>query len=291
MQGRGQPLTGIKRLRDGEYVFQDRKGYTQYHSSYATASQAMRQSDATYRKKIKSVAPQRPAPPTIQVVQYANRTPGGNVMSERKYFDGGKANTTIQNTSTNWSNAGCMQDIATTNCLFAPQQGNDISNREGRNVYVYNIRVTGEIRLTPVDGLTTGQIEPTVRLLLVMDKQTNATQMAAADLLLMGGAGNHTFDSQNTANFGRFQILKDQMFNLQPISCGGGGTAASFSTMGQTHAFKITHKFSTPLKVNFNGTNAGTVADIVDNSFHFIAGASNATAVTLNYQVRTSFVG
>jgi len=288
MQGGRQTLTGIKRQRDGEYVFTDRKGYTQYHSSYATASQSMRQSDATYRKKQKVAS--RPPPPTISVVQYAPRTPGGNVVSERKYFDSGKITTAIQNVAVDWSNAGCMMDPV-ANALFSPSQGNDISNREGRNVFVYNIRVTGTIRLRPQDGIVIGISPPTARILLVMDKQTNATQMTAQQLLAMTGPGNGLFYSQSTANFGRFQILKDLMYGMQPLTPGGPGTGATFSTMGQVVPFKITHKFSSPLRVNFNATNGGTVADIVDNSFHLICGIDNTVGCDLNYQVRTSFVG
>jgi len=284
----GGKITGIKRLRDGEYVFTDRQGYTQYHSSYATASQAMRQSDATYRKKAKVA--QRP-PPTIQVVQYAPRTIGGQVTSERKYFDKGVATGAIQDVTVNWGNALIMKDPSPGGCLFSPEQGNDISNREGRNVYVYNIRLNGTIRVAPVDGLAVGTAPPTVRIILCMDKQTNGVQMAPGLLITSAGIGNHINDFQSTANFGRFQILKDLLIGTATPQGVGAGTLATFSTLGVVIPFKITHKFSSPLRVNFNASNNGNVADIVDNSFHLLAASDNTTPCTLTYQCRTSFVG
>jgi len=48
--------------------------------------------------------------------------------------------------------------------------------------------------------------------------------------------------------------------------------------------------FKTPVKVQFNATNGGTVAVIVDNSFHIICGASNITyAPTISYYCRVAY--
>jgi len=123
-----------------------------------------------------------------------------------------------------------------------------------------------------------------------MDKQTNGATMNSEDLITSASGVPGTFQFQNTSNFGRFQILKDKIITFPPfpIAANGGNLFQS----GNSRYFKIKYTFKTPLKVNFNSTNGGTVADIVDNSFHLLAGKYNVdTTVTLDYQVRVGFTG
>ena len=60
---------------------------------------------------------------------------------------------------------------------------------------------------------------------------------------------------------------------------------------GNLRSFNWNIRFRKPLIVNYNSQNTGNVADIVDNSFHVIAGVNRAnTSVQLNYKSRVVFV-
>lgn len=222
---------------------------------------------------------------------YVPRTPGGQVVSERKYKDYRSAGFAVAVTNGSFAGAEADPNVGNPLCLFAPTQGNDISEREGRNVYVYSIRIQGVIEVNGQVAQTATDQQQTVRMILCMDKQTNGAQMNSEDLITSSGGVPGTFQFQNTAHFGRFQILKDKTISLGPfpIAANGGG---QLYQGGISKYFKLKYTFKTPIKVNFNATNGGTVADIVDNSFHLLAGRDNAdTPVNLDYQVRVAFTG
>lgn len=222
-----------------------------------------------------------------QAPRFVPRTPGGQIVSERKYFDTqGSSAVNITNASFN----GAEVDPTTVNCLCAPSQGNDISNREGRNIFVYNITVRGTLKVNAQSAQNSGDRGQTVRLILVMDKQTNGTQMASEDLIASAVSVPMTFGFQNTANFGRFQILKDKFIPMGPFPISSNGSVLIQG--GVTKMFKLKYSFKSPIKVNFNSTNGGTVADIVDNSFHILAGRDDPdTPVELTYKARVAFTG
>lgn len=80
---------------------------------------------------------------------------------------------------------------------------------------------------------------------------------------------------QNTAFFGRFRVLKDKRFVLQNPTLTWDGTNLEQSGIGRQ--FKINFKFRKPMMVRYNATNGGTVADVIDNSFHLIGGTLGTT--------------
>lgn len=206
-------------------------------------------------------------------------------MSERKYFDSYNS-TFLAQANANWDTT--VKDPATLNTLFAPTTGNDISNREARNVYVHTIRIKGYLRIS--GDLSTVNLPkcPTVRIILVIDKQTNGTQMTGNNLMA-SSTGDSILAFVNTANFGRFEILKDKMIQLDfPISA---VSATNTSFPNTQRYFKIKHTFKTPLRINFNSNDGGTVADIVDNSFHIVAAKTEAPGVAMVYNCRVGFTG
>lgn len=224
-------------------------------------------------------------------VMYVARTPGGQVNSERKYFDTRCATLAVQITNASFAGAEADPNVGGGNCLFSPTQGNDISNREGRSCYVHKITIQGVIEVNAQTGQAAVDQTQTCRLILCMDKQTNGTQMNSEDLIESTGGVPGTFQFQNTKNFGRFQVLRDKFVNFSQFTIAANGSGQVFQG-GQSKYFKLKYQFKTPIRVNFNATNGGTVADIVDNSFHLLAGRDNADSpVSLDYQCRVSFTG
>lgn len=216
----------------------------------------------------------------------AIRTPRADIVPERKYFTLSLAATAIATSGTTW--AGGELDNATTLCLCAPTTGDDITNRDSRKIQILSIKINGTINVPAQTDVTTSDDAAQIRLLLVQDKQTNSAQLNAEDV--MQGLSNNAINTfQNHSFFGRFQVWKDKTFDLANPNLSWDGT--NMEQQGMTRHFKWNVKFKKPIVVHFNATNGGTVADIVDNSFHIIGLCSNnELAPTLGYAARTTFL-
>jgi len=219
---------------------------------------------------------------------FVPRTRGAASVTERKYFDSYLDDTTVS-AGVTW--AGTELDDATLLTLFCPVTGDDINSRHGRKVSVKKIQIRGNWVIPSQQNQTSGDNFGSIRMILYQDTQTNAAQAQGENLMANPGTASvvvchNTF--QNTANFGRFKVLKD--FYLTPSMASLSWDGTNLEQNGQYIPFKITHKFKKPVTINFNATNGGTVADIVDNSFHLIAHYSSANPSNyVNYQCRTTY--
>ena len=102
------------------------------------------------------------------------------------------------------------------------------------------------------------------------------TQAGGDQVMTPSGALNQIpYTFQNIDNFGRFRVLKDKLIRVQDPNM--SGDAASHDLNGIVVPFKYTIKFRVPVSVRFNQTNGGTIADIIDNSFHVIANTNDST--------------
>lgn len=231
------------------------------------------------------------------------RTRGGAVTGEMKYFDATLSDSALSAVTSTWV-AGTMKDpdttinlgsaaVATPLCLFCPTVGAALNQRIGRKVLVRKIKVTGTINIAQQAAQAAADSANKIRILLVQDMQTNSAQMTGAQLLNDANAAQPTVTInafQNPNNFGRFRVLKDKMFTLSNLNLAGSPTAADVIQASLRYAFKFSVNFKVPLEVHFNATNGGTVADIVDNSFHIVCGCENISyAPTLSYYARTSY--
>lgn len=221
------------------------------------------------------------------------RTRGVYAKGETKYFDSLKTITAIA-ASTNWTGTEYDPDVvpvANCNTLFAPTQGAGINQRIGKSVKVYKIRIHGEIQCPAQTNQTVKDAASVVRIALVQDMQTNSTQAQGEQVFTPPTTATATLaveSFQNIDNFGRFKVLKDKHFILENPSAAFDGT--NIEQAGLIKRFKWTVKFRKPVEVRFNSTNGGTVADIVDNSWHIMAN-NNSTdlAPYIVYQCRVCF--
>lgn len=208
-------------------------------------------------------------------------------ITERKYYDSENTGTAIAASSTTW--AGGELDPATLNTLFCPVQGDDFNQRNGRKVQVLSIKLRGYVQCVKQADQTGADNAALCRIILVQDRQTNAAQLNAEDVIGSGGANVAHAMYQNPAFFGRFRVLKDKNIAMQNPSNTYDGTNVEVN--GLIRHFKMNIKFRKPVEVHFNSTNGQTVADIVDNSFHIIANSTNGDlAATLFYKCRTTFI-
>jgi hypothetical protein len=231
--------------------------------------------------------------PGAPIYKTVPRTRGIYGAGEMKYFDTFKSGAAIQS-SPNW--IGAELDPVAQLCLFAPVTGATIQQRIGRKVYVHKIKVKGTIIQPPAASQANPIITPFCRLMLVMDTQTNASALNAEDVMSGGASSRLAVQQfQNIDNFGRFKVLKDVTYSFGDTQDTTGTAAAGDMTFnGRIIPFKWTYKFKKPLLVNFNAGASGSVASIVDNSFHIIGLATDNTPgtgenFTMSYNSRVTF--
>lgn len=230
------------------------------------------------------------------------RARGAAVTGEMKYFDCEAVGIALAACTTTWVAGTITDPQATINlgdaavgsplCLFSPKVSAALNGRIGRKVKVMKVRVNGIINVPAQGSQGAADTSTMIRICLVLDTQTNAAQMTSAQLFndtTQGGLA--TVNSmQNPNNFGRFRILKEKRFAMTNANLAGSPTAADLVQQGLMRPFKMSCKFKIPVQVNFNATNGGTVADIIDNSLHIVTGANNITyAPTISYYTRVCY--
>jgi len=229
------------------------------------------------------------------------RSRGAAVTGEMKYFDCELGASGISATTTTWV-AGTRLDpsttidlgsaaVATPLNLCSPIVGAALNQRVGRRISVMKVKVRGQVAIAQQAAQAAADSACQVRIILVQDMQTNAAQLTAAGLFNDAGTAATTLNSfQNPNNFGRFRVLKDKIFTLSNLNLAGSPTAADVVQASARRNFKFNVNFKKPVEVHFNATNGGTVADIVDNSFHILAAVdSTAYAPTLAYYSRVCY--
>lgn len=204
----------------------------------------------------------------------------GAAVQEKKYFDANKALTAIPNT---W--VGSEMDPA-INCLFAPGQGGDVTQRSGRKATMLALRMRGAIYCAPQINQTATETPTVVRVIVYQDTQTNKAQSQGEEVMDTTGG---IWGFQNPANFGRFKVWKDKIFRIDNTPITYDGT--DIEQCGAMRNFKFNLKFKKPIVVNFHSSSNEDVADIVDNSFHIIACTySTGFAPQIVYSTRTVFL-
>lgn len=206
-------------------------------------------------------------------------------VTERKYDTLTLGATALVASLSDWT---ATEFDPTANSLFAPVQGDDFNQRDGRKVAVLAIKIRGLVNVPDASDLTASRSGTKVRIIVYQDKQTNGAQAQGEDVM-QSVANNALQTFQNPANFGRFRVLKDMVMNLVPGGVTYDGT--NIEQFGRTYSFKINIRFRKPVIVHYNSTTTATITAIVDNSFHLIANTNSIElAPTIQYVVRTTFI-
>jgi len=256
----------------------------------------------SYKQATKRVA-RKSAGKTRQGYTSVARTRGAAVTGEMKYFDSSLNDSALSAVTQTWV-AGTLMDPSTTinlgsaavanpQCLCVPTVGAALNQRVGRKIMVRKIKVHGQINIAAQAAQPAADSAVKFRLVLVQDCQTNAAPMTGAQLFNDANAAQPTVtinSFQNPNNFGRFRVLKDKMLTISNLNLAGSPTTADVIQASFRRDFKFSVNFKKPVEVHFNATNGGTVADIVDHSFHIVAAVDNvAYAPTLSYYSRVCY--
>jgi len=209
-----------------------------------------------------------------------------SVCGERKYiysvFTGG----VISSLAGTWSTSFRLDPTTTVNLgggaigtplnLCSPPVGSHVDQRIGRAIRIRKVTVRGSVVLQE-DVDATGLEAQIVRVVLVLDKQTNGAAMDPSLCLQNGGAAVFAFPEPGGR--GRFEILREKFIAISPATF-------AFSTnervLGVAKYFKLKYKWPNGLTVLFNSTTGGTVTSVITNSLHILCGKS-ATSGDASY--------
>lgn len=217
-----------------------------------------------------------------------NWVKSGLMSIENKFFDASRGVTTI-NVVTDCSSS--EYDPTTLNCLNAPTQGTGASNREGDFYRIHSVSVSGQIQVAAQADQSAADVSPFVRVYLVQDKFTNATQLSSEDVFVNPGASAALASNPMRVikNEQRFKILDTALVQIVPPTMSYDGTNVEQS--GQSQPFYLSYVWPRGLKVSCIA-NGGTMADIRDNSLHIIAFSnSSGLPAQIAYNSRIRFSG
>jgi len=209
---------------------------------------------------------------------------GGLVGLEYKYVDQFLANTTPQ---ASWV-GGELDPVGGVNCIGACPQGTGESQRDGTRIAVKSIQIQGYAIRTPTVASGSARGANLIQISLVMDTQTNATQLNAEDVYLTQDP--EVPARRVVANSQRFKVLKTWILELHDQSA-FNDAAATGSLGGMVVPFSCYKKMN--VQVDFvAGPGAGTIADFKTVSFHIIACAAVSVATDfITYNSRVRFIG
>ncbi len=234
---------------------------------------------APYTLELKGRAPRRilRAAPIYRKRTY---TPRYESVLENKYVDYEVVASTI---GTSWVG----KNPTTIDCLSATAVGDLETERDGRVYHINSVHLRGAVSQPIQEAQGAPVDDGIVRILLVLDTQTNATAVTAADVMSTTGTRD-IWAHRNLKFTKRFRVIKDLTIRLETsLNAQNEGAVNAFTTSGLKIPWQINHKFTTPIKVQCKlGT--AVVGAINDNSLHIVAAASNAT-ITMEYQSRVRF--
>lgn len=228
-------------------------------------------------------------------VALTNARTGGLLGIETKFLDVAFSNVAITGTSTDGSGGEIQPTSGCTGCFSAPAQGDTSSSREGKKIVIKSALVQGSIFIEKQAAQSTADNIPDLFICIVQDTQTNGVTVNSEDVFknIVGASIGSTQPFRNMSNTSRFKVLKQWKWNRQvslPITNDTGATGGVIQE-GISIPFDISWKGVMP--VNFTvGSTTADVANVVDNSLHLIAFASDASFVPLIYAgSRIRFVG
>lgn len=247
----------------------------------------------TYKRR-RFVRPGRRLPTYNRSTRYLAR-PLGNplAITERKYHDCERITTNVVVPTLDWGNTSVdpLNSIGTSIYSFnAIPVGTSWQQRIGRKVQIVSFKLKGEIGLQAgTVASSIAFIAQTVRLVIFIDMQTNGVYPYSPSGLLFSGPNTTLPISyfQDGNSFGRYKILHDIRFVLNPLSCFYDYGSSVTGVNSNVRLIDYTHNFNPPLTVHYNGANTATNADIVDNSIHMVIGMDNGGAPGCFYSYKT----
>ncbi len=215
-----------------------------------------------------------------------NQRTAGFLGIELKFYDQSLIDSALTSPT---AGAGGEHDPSGTVLLNTVTQGDGEQQRDGRKIMMKSISVVGVIEQLSQANQAAGFVAPNFFVALVLDKQTNGATINSEDVYINPGGNAITATSplRNLQQISRFKVLKLIKLVAPLIQMTYDGT--NIEVGGYTLPFRMDVKLEVPVTYS---ASTETVANIVDNSLHVIAYASNiGGAPQMSYNSRLRFVG
>lgn len=228
-------------------------------------------------------------------VTYAPRTP-----QETKYFDTSQTMNVASAadwTGTELASTGYIQSDGTTvgaytdAALIPSAVGAGYGQVNGNKYYLKKLRVKGHLHGAVQADQADVPIAALVRVVLVEDTQPNGAQAQGEEVFTdMGGASQATlsFLAMGAGSGGRFNILKDKLFTLNPAAASTDG-ASTASTVRNGTVFKLNMNFKKPRQVVLKANSAVPTVASLSNHNIFMLVHSSTTSVVVNSCARAYY--
>jgi len=221
--------------------------------------------------------------------QVANAVSMGFLGIEKKFLDTAKAETTVASVAA-LTGGEYDPSVGCTGCLSCPAQGDTEQSRDGKRIVIDSLIIKGYL-----DNVATASVvaydAQKVFVAVILDQQTNGAQLSSEEVFKNTlNIGDSAANPLKNLLFGnRFRILKSHVFDVTPIGIAGAGNLAA---MGVRRDFDWYVPFKGGLQVNLSAGTTADVANVVDNSLHVVAFASNTNnVVKIAYNARIRFQG
>jgi len=185
-----------------------------------------------------------------------------------------------------WNMDPVLQQAGTNTQVFPVNvilEGASMWNRVGRKVTMKSLKF--DYSLHQNIGTVTGARDK-IRVVLFYDRQTNGATPTNYDVIQgVRGDGttvNDPFVSANLTNRERFLILRDDKWNLAPVTTGGSSINKSTDLLKE-HFVQLKN-----LDVVFKA-NAGTIGDVATGGLFVMVQGDNATAPNAAWVFRSVF--
>lgn len=219
-----------------------------------------------YKAKRAKIPPQ--ARGYLRQSGYYGRMTGAGAV-ERKFLD----------TDVGAGIGGVAPTMEFSNLCVVPQ-GDEESQRIGRKIRVKSVDFKGTLTLAPATVATS--TSDNIRVMLVLDTQTNGAQFAATDLL----ETDSYFSFNNLANSGRFRVLKKLQYSLS--AQGAAATGAAFTFGEVTRNISFHHNCDVPIEYD-NSANTGAITTVRSNNLFIVTQASTGNIVTIAGDARIRY--
>lgn len=229
-----------------------------------------------------------PAPVRRAARRMLNTRTAGFLGIEKKFYDTALANAALVAPT---DAAGGEVDPSATSMISTPVQATGPQDRDGKKILIKSAVIKGHVQFPAAINLTALVGQVSVFVALVLDTQSNVTQMNSEDCFknLAGLALTAPTPMRNLLFGERFKVLKSELIKLPIPQATFDGTNIEQSGARQDFDWYVK---TGNLKVNFNAGTTASIANVIDNSLHMIAYCSSTTlAPTISYNARIRFVG
>lgn len=211
-----------------------------------------------------------------------------NIPPETKYFDTVFAQTVAKNADWTGTEVPCVNYIQsdgttvgayTDSALIPSAIGTGYGQVNGNKYYLKKLRIKGMVNSSPASDQADMIASTNVRVVVVEDTQPQGAQAQGESIFTDLGTVEQchfSFLAMAAGSGGRFRILKDKTYQLQPAASGTDGTNTN-SCVRNGVQFKFNINFAKPRQVILKANSSTpTVASLSNHNIFILA--HNATS-------------